>query len=280
MNINELQQAIDFYNEGNSIANTCRKFHSTPNTLKKLFKEKNIYIRNQKEQLILENIKRTKQIDHYFFNVLNEINTYYLGFFAADATIRKNRNEIKIGLSSVDKDFLIELKEHLKLDREIKTYITNNGFECCELIFSSLAIKQELAKYKIVPNKTYLGLNLNLIPEKLKLPFIKGFFDGDGSFSYNKNTKQCKVSFTSHTKEILEDINIYFENKGNIYQDKRNKLYSLEFSTIPSINIMDKFYKLDTPYLKRKKLKYLDYLKLRNNFPRDKAPLNEEEKVC
>lgn len=279
MNVNMLQLAIDFYNEGNSIKKTCKEFHSTPNTLKKLFKENGIKIRSQQEQLILENIKRTKQINHYFFTVLDEVNTYYLGFFAADATVRKDRNEIKIGLSSVDKDFLSELKARLDTEKEIKTYITNNGFECCELSFSSAQIKQDLAKYHIVPNKTHLGLKLDVIPEHLKMAFIKGFFDGDGSFTYNKNTKQCKVAFTSHTKDILEDIKNYFET-GNIYQDKRNGIYSLEFSTYPSMMIMNKFYKIKSPYLKRKYQKYIEYLELRNNFPRDKAPQSEEEKLC
>lgn len=279
MNIELLPLAIDFYNEGNSMVKTAKEFHSSPNTLKKLFKEQGIKIRNRKEQLILENIKRTKQIDHYFFSILNQVNSYYLGFFAADATVRKDRNEIKIGLSIIDKEFLIELKKYLKSEKEIKTYITNNGFECCEFCFSSAQIKQDLAKYNIVPNKTYKGLSLDLILDQFQLSFIKGFFDGDGSFVYNNKTKQCKVSFTSHTRNILEDIQKYF-NSGNIYQDKRTGTYSLEFSTHPSIEIMNKFYNIQTPFLKRKYRKYLDYLELRNNFPRDKAPLIKDEKLC
>lgn len=279
MNIEMLPQAIDFYNEGNSMAKTAREFHSSSNTLKKLFKEQGVKIRGKKEQLILENIKRTKKIDHYFFSTLNQINSYYLGFFAADATVRKDRNEIKISLSNIDKNFLIELKEYLKSEKKVKTYITNNGFECCEFCFSSAQIKQDLAKYNIVPNKTYKGLMLSLIPDEFKLSFIKGFFDGDGSFVYNKETKQCKVSFVSHTKDILEDIKNYF-NSGNIYQDKRTGVYSLEFSTHPSMEIMNKFYNISTPCLKRKHQKYLNYLELRNNFPRDKAPLIKDEKLC
>ena len=279
MNIEMLQPAIDFYNEGNSMAKTCKEFHSTPSVLKKLFKINGVKIRTQKEQLILENIRRTKKINHYFFSELDETKAYYLGFFAADATVRKNRNEIKIGLSSVDKDFLFELKNQMEAEREIKTYTTNNGFECCELSFSSAQIKQDLARYHIVPNKTYLGLKLDVIPECLKLAFIKGFFDGDGSFSYNKNTKQCKVTFTSYTRNILEDIKNYFKD-GNIYQDKRSKVYSLEFSTHPSMVIMSNFYRIDTPFLRRKYRKYMEYLELRNNSPRDKAPLTEDEKLC
>ena len=65
----------------------------------------NIVIRSQKEQLVIENIKRTKQINHNYFEKLNNINCYYLGFLYADGTVRKNRNEIKICLASIDYDF-------------------------------------------------------------------------------------------------------------------------------------------------------------------------------
>lgn len=264
-------EIIDFYSKGNSRKKTCDKFNITDKKLKDILKENNIYIRSHSEQLILENIRRTKGVNHFYFDELNDKNVYYLGFFGADATIRKNRNEIKIALSSTDKIFLEQLRKDIGIENEVKIRNTMNGFECVELSFSSANIKQQLMKYKIVPNKTYIGLSLNVIPDKFKLAFIKGFFDGDGSFSFNKNTKQCKLTFTSHTREILEEIQKYFNN-GYIYQDKRTKVFSLEFSTIPSLNIMESFYKLDTAYLSRKKEKYLECLNLRNKNPRDKSP--------
>ena len=104
-----------------------------------------------------------------------------------------------------------------------------------------------------------MGEKLWSLPYQLKLETNK------------KNTKQCKLAFTSHTKKILEEIKKYFNN-GYIYQDKRTKVFSLEFSTQPSLNIMKSFYDLDTAYLNRKKEKYLEYLNLRNKNPRDKSP--------
>ena len=264
MDIRLLQDAIDFYSQGNSMAMTAKQFHSTPGTLKKLFRAKNIHIRSQHEQCILENIKRTKGINHQYFQKLTQENAYYLGFFAADATVRKNRNEIKIGLSSVDKDFLEGIRKNMNIEKTIHIYQTSKGFECAELSFSSLQIKLDLSKYGIVPNKTFKGINLNLIPDEFKLAFIKGFFDGDGSISFNKNTKQGKVTFTSYTKDILNEIQDYFNIKGNIYTDKRrSQLYSLEFSTLPSLNILKLFYNLNTPYLPRKKEKYDEWIKIR-----------------
>lgn len=259
MNINDL---IDFYMQGNSLNKTANIFNITPYKLKKIFQENNIVIRSQKEQLVIENIKRTKQINHNYFEELNNINCYYLGFLYADGTVRKNRNEIKICLSSIDYDFLQKFKEDLQIEKNVVIRNTSNGFEVCELSFSSLKIKMDISNYGIVPNKTYIENSLNKIPEEYKLAFIKGYFDGDGSFSFNKNTKQCKLVFTSHTKTILEDIKEYFGN-GNIYKDSRNETYSLEFSTLPSLNIMKNFYELQTPCLSRKKDKYLEALKLR-----------------
>ena len=259
MNVNKL---IDFYNQGNSLKKTSIVFKISLPKLKKILKENKIYLRTQKEQLIIENIKRTKNINHYYFDNLNEINCYYLGFLYADGTVRKDRNEIKISLSSIDLNFLKEFKKNLNIENEIHIRQTAKGFEVCELTLSSLKIKQDIAKYGIVPNKTYIESSLSVIPTEFRLAFIKGYFDGDGSFSFNKNTRQCKITFTSYTKKMLEDIKNYFGN-GNIYQDKRNKIYSLEISTLPSLNIMKNFYEINTPYLCRKKEKYLEALKLR-----------------
>lgn len=258
------QDIIKFYLEGNSIAATGRKFNLTSYKVKKFLNEKKIPIRSRHEQNILENMRKGKQINHNYFNVLTQENVYYLGFIAADGTVRPRRNEIKIGLSSIDRDFLVTFKEKLKSEREIKDYITGNGFKISELVFSSQNIKEQLAKYSIVPNKTEFGVSFKNIPNEFKLAFIKGFFDGDGCFTFNSNTKQCKITFTSHTKGILEEINEYFEKKGSYYQKKYNGIcYDLTFSTLPSIEIMKKFYKIETPCLIRKKNKFYEYLNLR-----------------
>lgn len=260
-----LPEAIDFYNQGNSMNKTAKQYNSTPQTLKKLFISNGVKIRNQKEQLILENMKRAKPINHNYFDKLTNENSYYLGFLGADGTVRKDRNEIKIGLSSIDLNFLEEFQKKLQSERPIHNYQTNNGFDVSELIFSSVKIKEEIMKYGIVPNKTYIGLDLNLIPKEFQLPFIKGFYDGDGSVVYNQNTKQVKLTFCSYTKKILEQINNFFNNQGHIYSSQRTKniIYELDFSTLPSLDILKQFYKLDTPCLIRKYKKYLNILKLR-----------------
>lgn len=261
--MNTTEKIIELYQKGASMASLSRKYKLSQYRIKKILKENGIQIRSRVEQLVLENIKRAKKINHYYFDELTQENVYYLGFIAADGTVRKNNNEIKIALSKIDYDFLKQFKEKIQTDCKIGEYTTSNGFECVSLAFSSVNIKNQLAKYSIVPNKTYLGITMENIPNEFKLAFIKGFFDGDGCFTYNKNTKQCMIKIASHKRDILDEINDFFENKGHVYLASNYNNYNLEFSTLPSLEIMRQFYNLNTPCLERKKEKYLSYLELR-----------------
>lgn len=272
------QEIIKAYEDGASLASLSRKTGLSTYKIKKILQNNSIKIRTRFEQTVFTNMQRGKKINHNYFDVLNDEKAYYLGFLAADGCVRPNRNEIKIVLSSIDREWLEEFKLKLDSEREIEDYITNKGFAVSELKFSSLKIKTELAKYSIVPNKTYLGITMKAIPDKYKLAFIKGYFDGDGCFVFNKNTKQCSLKITSHTKEILEEIS-YFFKAGNIYS--HGKDFELNFSTNPTLKIMELFYKLDTPCLKRKKEKYLEALKIRIEIdPRAKDASKEDESLC
>lgn len=261
--MNTLNEIISFYEEGNSISAISRKFKISTYLAKKELVKAGVKIRSRSEQLVLENLRRTKKINHFYFDSLNFENTYYMGFFAADGTIRKKSNEMKIALSSVDKEFLENFKKAIDTEHDIKEYTTNNGFNCVSLVFSSLKIKQDLSKYGIIPNKTFTNtISLKNIPENLRLAFIKGFFDGDGSFSFNENTKQCFLKILCHSRKLLEEFTEVLGEKFSILERKDGN-YSLEYSTLPSLRIMQKFYEIDSPYLKRKKEKYLRALDIR-----------------
>ena len=212
-------EIIEKYKAGKSLTSLSRESGLSVYKIKKLLKENNIHIRTRFEQTVYTNMKRGKKVNHSYFDTISNEKAYYLGFLAADGCVRPNRNEIKIGLSSIDRDWLEDFKNKLESEREIEDYITGNGFAISELKFSSLKIKQELAKYSIVPNKTYLGITMKNIPNEYKLAFIKGFFDGDGSFVFNKDTKQCSIKFTSYGDSFLQEINYFFNNKGNIQKN-------------------------------------------------------------
>ena len=273
-------EMIEKYEAGASLASLSRTSGLSVYKIKKLLESYNVHIRTRFEQAVYTNMERGKKVNHNFFDVLDNEKAYYLGFLAADGCVRPQRNEIKIGLSSIDKNWLEEFRQKIGSEREIESYITNKGFAVSELKFSSLKIKTELAKYSIVPNKTYLGITMKNIPSDLRLAFIKGYFDGDGSFVFNKNTKQCALKIIAYGTKILEEIKAFF-GKGNIYQKKGTNTYSLEFSTLDSLDIMKQFYELDTPCLQRKKDKYNEALEYRIQMnPRAKDASEEDESLC
>ena len=283
---------IKDYIEGKSLIQCSKDYNLSVKNIKKILKESNIHIRNRSEQLIITNQSRGFAINHNYFNILNAENTYYLGFLAADGTIRKNDNEIKIGLSSVDVEWLEEFKDKIKSKHKISSNINNKGYAISSFRFSSKQIKQDLQKYSIIPNKTYIGVTMKNIPHNLKWYFLKGYFDGDGSFSWNKSTLQGSFKIFSYKEEILQEFKQLIESEYNfhvgiysIIKPSGNKLYSLEISTIGSYTILNRFYHnmIDSPCLQRKRNKFLDFCNYRieNLDSRAKATFTKRvESVC
>ena len=218
------QLISDYYSADHSLNQTSNHFKISVYMVKKALNETSTPIRTRQEQNNITNQRRTFKVDDNYFECLNPENTYYLGFLAADGCVRPNRNEIKIGLSSIDRQWLEIFKQDLQIEREIKDYLTPKGFQVSEICFSSSRIKETLANYDIVPNKTIKEISMQNIPNELKIHYIRGFFDGDGSFSWNKNTKQAMVKIVSHKQNILKEIQNIMN--GTIYYFKDRNLYS------------------------------------------------------
>ncbi len=241
---------IKFYQEGNSLAACEREFNISTYKLKKMFNSYNVHIRDRHEQCVIENMKRGYKVNHNYFHTLNDTSAYYLGFIAADGTIRKNRNAIKIGLQVADEQWLIEFKEKAQIEAPIKHYTVESKYPVAELEFSSKQIKEDLENYSIVPDKTYKNISMKNIPDVFKLSFIKGFYDGDGSYTAGK------VKITSKTKGLFEEIQDFTDYPWYLYHTSRD-LYSLELSTTPSLQFLKDIYNINTPKLERKYNKYL-----------------------
>lgn len=262
MNIKDI---INLYKEGNSLAALIRKFNISKVKLKKILIEHKIHIRSAKEQTIFTNQGRRKLVNDDIFDLLTKENMWLCGFIASDGTIRKNRNEIKISLSSKDQEILFKIKDLLSVEKDVHNYTTQSNFDISEISFSSKKIKDALYNFGITSNKTYEIMSMKNIPDEYKINFIHGYFDGDGSISINKNNS-VSIKIISYTDNILKEISDFllknFDIKSNIYQDKRrDSLYSLELSTLPSLKLCKVFYedkRSSSIYLQRKYDKYLE----------------------
>ena len=72
--------------------------------------------------------------------------------------------------------------------RRAPIYEGRNG--TCKVQITSGEMIEDLSKYNIVPNKTHTYTWPQLLPHELAMPFLLGYFDGDGSLSQYSQKKR------------------------------------------------------------------------------------------
>lgn len=230
--------------------------------VRRVLLENKIHIRSQSEAAIIANIQRRQfNLNDNYFSSENERMAYLLGFLASDGTVDKKNNRIKISLSSVDKDFLIAIKKELGYEGDILDYQTSNGFGVSELTFTSQQIKKDLAKYNIVPNKTFTYTFPEKLTKKYWIDFIRGYFDGDGSVS-TTGPHAIRWQICAANKQVLEKIIDFFyeeygiEKVSILVQMREHPLYYFQYSTTATKKIFSILYKENSLKLPRKYFKF------------------------
>lgn len=266
-----IQDIINLYNEGKSLSFIANKYNTYGAKIKRILIENNITIRTRAEQNKIMNQTRGKKVNHNYFDKIDTFQkAWLLGFIAADGSISSNRNRIKIGLSSIDREILEQIQKELNSERKIIDYETNQGFKISELTWSSENQKKQLAKYDIVPNKTYKGMSLpNFGNADYQLAYMLGYYDGDGCFKNDGSC--CRMEICSYDIHILEDFSKLIQDtlfiSKSVYKDKsRKNYYTLTYSTKDTVQILDYLYKImkNGFYLQRKYDKYQKWLKENN----------------
>ena len=133
-----------------------------------------------------------------------------MGFIAADGCNyqREHNASIVLNIHQKDIDHLQKFKEFCKTNAIIKTYTTSAGFSnntpMCKLVLNSKKMSQDLANKGVVPRKSLI-LGPPKINSQFYLPFILGYFDGDGSIG-QANNSNFFISIQG-TQELLTWIN-------------------------------------------------------------------------
>lgn len=261
-----VERILDNYvNKGFGLIKSGKEFGVGTRVVRRVLLENNIHIRSFNEAASISGVnRRIHDVNDNYFSEENHNMAYLLGFLASDGTIRKNDNSVKIGLSSVDRDFLLTIKKEIGYQGELTDYITSNGFSVSELRFTSKQIKADLAKYNIVPNKTFIYTFPKNLKREYWIDFIRGYFDGDGSVS-TASSEAIRWQVCSANPDVLNTIvDFFFEEyeipKVNLqWQEKVHRLYYIQYSTTATRKIFQILYtpnclKLPRKYEKFKKL--------------------------
>ena len=135
---------------------------------------------------------------------------------------------------------------------------------------NSMKMSKDLEKLGIVPRKSLI-LKPPIIDEKYYLPFILGYFDGDGSICKLKQYNNYEWSIQG-TKEMLNWINSVLQLDCKLRQrnpnSNLNNYYISIRGTNKIYNILYKLYNSCNIHLERKYLIYkeLETVVLKRNF--------------
>lgn len=206
--------------------------------------------------------------EHFFQNINNEENAYFLGLIISDGNIFKDNTgrqaSISITLDLKDKYLLTKFKEVVNSN----TSIVHDSRGCGQIAVRSNIMAKDLEQYGVVPRKsyyTYLPQNIN---DKVMNHLIRGIFDGDGSI-------QAKINYDNRflhnfsfcgTHKLMEDISNYcfeklqLKQKPTIYDYKDRELSEIKIQNKEDMYIFGEWlYKDATIFMNRKKNIYNNF---------------------
>jgi len=246
-------------------------------TLKAVGKELGVSGDTIKRYMIANNLDYAGPVryscDHNFFSRDNEEAFYIAGFIAADGCVSDKR-VLSIGLSSKDRYQLEMIKNILKAENPIGTYLIKNSkrnpkWKDCKKVEMKITSKQfieDLKRFNIVPRKTHTYK----FPEWMKSHplrhhFIRGYFDGDGSFYSSlkkdgiRTVKQIGFNLRG-TEDMLSAVGNIFNEELNLTGKTKEKtpqlsngIHSLSYGGNRILEkIFSYMYKDATVYMQRK----------------------------
>jgi len=239
--------------------------------------EKNNILRRQKQ-----GNKKYSVNEHYFDVIDTEEKAYFLGFLYADGCNYTPNNHIHIPLQESDKEILEKFIKLIEYTGPLLFINTNKKFpnkknlyrlNICNKILSNRltelgCIHQKSLKLKFPNDKQ--------VPCNLIKHFIRGYFDGDGSFTLYKNKKTGYYKWCAcitSSKKFCESLKLVIKEKVgiNTYIKKDRKCLNILTGSlaISGKNQTEKFldwiYKESKIKLERKWLKYLEHKSFLND---------------
>ena len=184
-------------------------------------------------------LKRDDQYTYnisFFHNINTEEKAYWLGFIYADGYTQynpqKRNSELGIELQIGDIKHLKKFNKAINGNVEIKIKDrydarSDKMHTHCIIRLYKKQIVEDLINMGVVPNKSHV-ITFPKLQKNLIMPFIRGFFDGDGCLRLNTK-RNChsfdfacaSIDFVNSLRTILYDmynINSYICKDGNIYR--------------------------------------------------------------
>ncbi len=241
----------DMYLKGKKVSYLCSYFKMCASGVHRILNLFDIKKRSRADE-----IRKFNADFSYFNHIDSEDKAYWLGFIFGDGNVCRNESYcLAIGLSPVDENHLIKFKNCISYTGNIYKY---EKVACIKI--NNKLLYESLAKYNIIPNKTYTvnELPLNNISPDLQRHFMRGYFDADGTFCFHAK-RTGVVSILSYSENIINQVKTWMNLNGingGCISEPRKHNYSIQFSGTPNFcKIYELFFKQANIYLDRKFVK-------------------------
>ncbi len=187
---------------------------------------------------------------------------YAIGLIATDGCLSKDN--LLIDLTSKDREQLLNFSQCLGIKFTIGSKLNGHGGKNLRIQFKNRIFYDFLLSIGLTPKKS-LTMGKLAIPKKYFFDFLRGCFDGDGSFySYWdprwRSSHMFYIEFVSasldHLLWLQEEIQKEVEVKGHITGRKKKAFFQLKYAKKEALAIIKKmYYNRRVICLSRKKIK-------------------------
>lgn len=199
--VEQIQDIINSYQNGESSVSIGKRYNTTHKPILKIIHKNNIEINVSRSH-------RKYSVDESYFDVIDTPNkAYVVGLLSADGCNYIKKSTISISLEECDKEILEKICIDMKNEHPLEyiDYSNKHDFgysyknQYRMLIFSSHMCNR-LSEIGVVPNKSLLLEFSSAIPKEYYSDYVRGVFDGDGTFGVHNIEKYngtITVSITS-----------------------------------------------------------------------------------
>lgn len=269
ININENEVISMYLLKSFTIKDICEYFGVSKMKIRTILKKNKVESKSS---------KKYEYYDEIFNCIDTEEKAYWLGFLYADGYVRqrKSGSELRLKLSSKDKNHLLKFKKFISPDDIKVTYDIYNKSESYKISISSKKIVSDLIKNGCVNRKSN-KIEYPNIHTSLNNHFIRGYFDGDGSISYGKS---ITLNFVSGSFKFLNEISntLNYESKckkANLVGRSENFRY-LSYTTLDDIEKLYKYLYFESTVFLERKRERIEYII--SNYTNIKKDINKNRR--
>ena len=255
--IDEEQEIISFY-RGSNLSETAKQFHVSNGAIRNILKAYDIKIKSQSEGMRgLQNARKHYLDENFFDSIDTQEKAYILGLFCSDGCLSIRGNDIRLSFSNNDLELLEIIKRSMRTSYKIYKRKNSNNYE---IQLTNKKIGLAIQKQGCVQRKSLTLSYPENIPPDLDSHFIRGMWDGDGSFliksqkrSRSKEYEYLYCSLCGAEPVINRIAEIIYLSTGVLGKPRKHgSIFRIQYSVGNAFLVRDYLYHNARLFLKRK----------------------------